>query len=64
MKAGINTSVFKSHSTRAAATSAAHLANVNVELIMKAAGWTNVSTFAKFYKKPIQENTWADAILS
>ena len=50
---GIDTTVFRAHSTRAAATSAARCANLSVNTIMNAAGWANAKTFCKFYDKPI-----------
>ena len=45
--AGIDTTVFKPHSTRGAATSAAKAANVPLREIMNTAGWPSDSTFAK-----------------
>ena len=51
--AGIDTTIFRAHSTRAAATSAAKCAKLSVNTIMNAAGWTNALTFGKFYEKPI-----------
>ena len=62
-EAGINTNIFKPHSTRAASTSAALKANVNLAHILKTAGWSNASTFAKFYNKPVLEDSLAEAIL-
>lgn len=63
--AGINTSVFKPHSTRGAATSAAKAANVPIHEIMNTAGWRSDSTFAKFYDRPItNESNFAEAILT
>ena len=61
--AGINTDIFKAHSTRAAATSKAKQADVPVEEIMKQAGWSNVGTFATFYDKKVDQNQFARAIL-
>ena len=52
--AGINVTKYGAHSTRAAATSAAKVANVSVKTIMDAAGWANAGTFSKFYDKPIR----------
>ena len=43
-KAGVNTKVFSAHSTRAAATSAAHLNIVHTNTIMEVAGWSREST--------------------
>ena len=65
--AGIDTSQFGAHSTRAASTSAAKNSGLDMATIMKAAGWSNASTFALFYHKPIQQSSTADfsqAILS
>ena len=46
--AGINTSQYQTHSTRAASTS--HLASKHFDLksIMQAAGWSNEETFQRF----------------
>ena len=61
---GIDTNVFSSHSTRAASTSSAERATVSITTIMKAASWSNASTFRQFYNKPIQtEDEFALAIL-
>ena len=52
-KSGIDTSVFKGHSTRAASTSAAAVCKDPLCTIMDNAGWSNATTFGQFYKKPI-----------
>ena len=52
-EAGIDTNVFKSHSTRAAACSKLKNDSVPVEEILKTAGWSNDNCFRKFYDKPI-----------
>ena len=49
--AGIDTSIFKAHSVRRAATSAAYNKGVPVEHILKLANWSNESTFRRFYLK-------------
>lgn len=60
--AGIDTAVFKPHSTRGAATSAAYLF---IHEIMSTAGWRSDSIFAKFYDRPItNESNFAEAILT
>ena len=53
-KAGINTNIFKAHSTRAAAASAIQ-SDVDINTILKTAGWSRATTFAKFYNKTIIE---------
>lgn len=51
---GIDISIFTSHSTRHAGSSAAFRAGVNIDEIRKSAGWSqNSSTFAKFYNRPL-----------
>lgn len=53
---GIDTTIYKSHSTRHSATSAAHRAGLSLETICRTAGWSqNTSTFAKFYDRPLQD---------
>ena len=49
--AGIDISIYKSHITRAAASTAMK-GLFPVEDILRTAGWSNVQTFAKFYDKP------------
>lgn len=56
-EAGINTDIYKAHSTRAAATSAAAASNIDIGKILKAASWNNASTFGKFYNKPIEKES-------
>ena len=54
-KAGIYN--FSPHSCRAAATTKAKKLNVDLDLILKKACWTNAKTFHKFYHKQIAEET-------
>ena len=54
MNSGIDTNVFKAHSTRHAATSAASERGLDFDTIRRSAGWTEQSkSFARFYKRPI-----------
>ena len=55
-KSGINTTVFKAHSTRSASTSAVANRGAPIKCILNAAGWSNESTFGKFYKKETRQN--------
>ena len=52
-EAGIDTNVFKSPSTRAAACSKLRKDSVPVEEILETAGWSNAFCFKKFYDKSI-----------
>ena len=65
--AGIDVGVYKAHSTRAAATSAAQRKGVNVKDILKVAGWAREATFARFYSKPLLQDceaNFANAVLT
>lgn len=47
--AGIDTNMFKAHSVRGAATSAAYDKGAPIEKILKLANWSNEKTFYKYY---------------
>ena len=51
-QAGVDTEQFSAHSTRCASTSKA-IASVSSDVILASAGWTEESTFRKFYNKPV-----------
>ena len=55
-KSGLDTELFSAHSTRSASTSAVARCGLPVDAIMKAAGWSAVSTFTRFYKKVAKQN--------
>ena len=62
--AGIYTSIFHPHSTRAAATSKAKAACVPIQEILDTAGWSSSKTFDRFYNKPASnELTFANLLL-
>lgn len=62
---GIDISVFGAHSTRHASTSAAHRAGVSLEVVRKAAGWSDSSNvFLKYYKKDIRISGINDFVTS
>lgn len=65
-QSGIDTSVFSTHSTRHATTSAAYLKGVNIDDIRRTAGWSgNSLTFARFYNRPILNNVnFAEAVFA
>ena len=63
-RAGIDTSKFRAHSTRAASTSQAAVKGVPLDNIMHLAGWSSAGTFQKYYQKPIQQDSFADRILT
>jgi len=62
-KAGLNTDVYKPHSTRSAAVSRADERGVPIDLILKKAGWKSSTTFGKYYKKKVEKDTFQNAIL-
>lgn len=47
---------FKPHSVRSSSTSATAIAKIPVDTILRTAGWSGHYTFAKYYKKPIQNH--------
>ena len=62
--AGIDTSRFKAHSTSPASTSAAKRNSVNIDDILRTAGWSSARTFAVFYDRPILEHSqFANGVL-
>ena len=63
--AGVDMSMFNTHSTRSASTSAAMAANIPIQTIIKTAGWSKDCTFRKFYLKPVRRHTsFAKSILN
>ena len=64
-QAGIDITMFKAHSARAASTSAAASGNIPLSTIMASAGWSNADTFSKFYNKPVitNEQNFGEALL-
>ena len=54
---GDNTSVYKAHSTRSAATSKAFLHGASIAEILKLAYWTNEKTFTKYYYRSVASDT-------
>ena len=61
--AGIDTDIFKAHSVRGASTTAAVNINVPLDDVMKMADWSRVSTFQKFYYKPLFKANYAHSVL-
>ena len=59
---GVDIHTFAAGSTRPASASRAH-ESLSVDVVMKAVGWTQRSTFATFYHKPIPSVGYSEAIL-
>jgi len=64
LEAGIDSRVFKAHSTRRAATSAALSAGISIPEIVCLADWTNETTFKKFYYRPVWNASVGCSVLS
>ena len=62
-QAGIDTTKFKPHSTRAASTSTASRNAVPLENILTAAGWKRDCVFAKYYNKPVGRKSFSEGVL-
>lgn len=54
--AGVDTTIFGAGSTRAASTSKAWVGGAPIDVIAKTAGWKRITTFSKFYNKPITKD--------
>ena len=63
-KSGINTDIFKAHSTRSATVSAAAKAGITTNDILNAADWSSESVFHKFYYKPENRNPFGTTVLT
>ena len=62
-QSGVDTSVFKVHSTRAASASKANQ-TARIDAALKHIGWSTKSTFCKFYEKPIVDiDSFQNAVL-
>lgn len=63
--AGIDTCVFSAHSTRSASTSCSLKEGLSLATILKAGGWSNAMTFARYYNKPLDmDNNFGSVVLS
>ena len=66
-KAGIDTAMFKAHSTRAASASKAKVLGVSTQQILDRANWSKESTFLKFYNKSVmcdEQNKFQSTVLT
>ena len=62
--AGVDTQIFKPHSTRSASTTQALKSGVSVQDILKMANWQNANTFHRFYNKSEQRmHAFTQAVL-
>ena len=61
---GIDSNIFKAHSTRGAASSTAAKAGLSLSDIIRMADWSNDSTFRRFYYKPIHDPSFGRTVLS
>ena len=62
--AGIDTAIFKGHSTRSASTSKARAGGVSLEEVIKMADWSGSSSFTRFYYRPTFDNRYAMTVMS
>ena len=53
--AGIDTKVYKSHSTRGASASSAHAMGASLNAVMRNASWKDAKSFARHYHKTIED---------
>jgi len=64
LEAGIDSRVFKAHSTRGAATSIALRAGISIPEIVRLADYTIETTFKKFYYRPVWNASVGRSVLS
>ena len=57
LDSGIDTEVFKGHSTRSASTSKAFRCGMSTKEIMDQANWSKESTFTRFFNKPLLDES-------
>ena len=63
-RSGIDIALFGAHSVKSAVTSKAKAKAVPIQDIMKTAGWSQESTFTKFYhKKVVKDDAFQSAVL-
>ena len=62
--AGLDVSMFRPHSTRSAATSAAFQKGVSIADILKKADWARATTFHRYYNRPKVNESFVEAILT
>ena len=61
-KAGIDTSIFSTHSTGSVASSTAKKGRVAIDTILKTGSWRSMKTFGRFYDKEIVERKYDFAL--
>ena len=62
--AGIDISIFNAHSVRGASSSAAAVAGITTNDILKAANWSSESVFQRFYYRSSDDPSYGRAMLS
>ena len=62
-EAGIDITVYGPHSCRAASSSAAKRGGANIQTILDTAGWSDNSTFARYYQRTVDNRDYARAVL-
>ena len=55
-EAGVDTTCFSGNSARSASTSYSAQSGLPLKDVLKAGGWSNAGTFARYYHKPVQAN--------
>ena len=60
--AGIDTNIFQGHSTRTTDASTMNRLGADINTILRAGGWSSEKNFAKFYNKPLQNETFNEVM--
>ena len=61
---GIDSNIFKAHSTTGAASSTAARAGLSLSDIIRMTDWSNDNTFRRFYYKPIHDRSFGRTVVS
>lgn len=64
VKSGIDSNIFKAHSTRGAASSTATRAGLSVSDIIRMADCSTDNTFRRFYYKPVHDPSFGRTFLT
>ena len=64
VKSGIDSNIFKAHSTRGAASSTAARAGLSVSDIIRMADWSIDDIFRRFCYKPVHDPSFGRTVLS
>ena len=63
-EAGVDTTIYSTHSTRGASALKAMGAGISIESILWTGSWTSEGVFSRHYNRPINKETFGEVILA